>query len=459
VQSIWGGEGVSVNDVNLENVLPLRYQERIANSIENLYNAAMAQKDPFSLYQYFNHHDYRIIVGLKYLTKLARTMGVYSKLEPVLSFGLGTNDVSAAEVAKVYQTFAAGKTYRFYKDGPDNQLNFIRRIEDREGNVIYEPEKKAFQLVDPCYAAQMGEILKKVVTHGTGRRARGELYLDYSDPSVLDKDGKPKENRVGVPAFGKTGTTNDYTTAYFAGFVPYPTTANEPLDFMNHQYVIASYVGFDLNKSMRRGGFRISGAMGALPIWTDYAKAMLKELNYKDFLDPKSEKMLGLQSWPTSIPPCTSPTAVDMPGGLVLQGGGDADTYQFTNFDKEGEVFQNEFARSSTVRSYVNLATVLSGGARTPRRAFQPFMKPDATQTGPKIIDGQGSPGSTQQNPAPVLPVMDTAAVEKKDGSAQTEKSGAPSGSVTRPAAKGEPEKKNDGKSEEGTGPQTDELW
>lgn len=461
VQSIWGGEGVSVNDVNLEGILPLRYQERIAASIENLYNAAMAQKDPFSLYQYFNHHDYRIIVGLKYLTKLARTMGVYSKLEPVLSFGLGTNDVSVSEVAKVYQTFADGKTFRFYKDGPDNQLNFIRRIEDRDGNVLFEPEKKAFQLVDPCYAAQMGEILRKVVTHGTGRRARGELYLDYTPEGGAEKDAKVKEQRISVPAFGKTGTTNDYTTAYFAGFIPYPTKANEPLDYMNHQYVIASYVGFDFNKSMRRGGFRISGAMGALPIWTDYAKAMLKELKYKDFFDPKSENLLGLQTWPTSIPPCTAPTAVDMPGGLVLQGGGDADSFEFTNFDKTGEVFQNEFARSSTVRSYVNLATVLSGGARTPRRAFQPFNKPDTAQAGPKIIEGQTSSGTAPQNPAPVLPVMDTAAA-KTDGSAQVEKekTGAPTAEATTTPGPGEPEKKVDReKAGEDAGVQTDEMW
>ncbi len=405
VQAIWGGGGVSMEEVNLGGFLPLRYYDRMAQSIEDLYQSVMAQKDPHSLYQYFNHHDFRLIVGLKYLTNLARAMGVYSKLEPVLSFGLGTNDVSVAEVAKVYQTFTSGKTYRFYNEGPDNQLNFIRRIEDRDGKLLYEPKKQEFQLVDPCFASQMGEILRKVVTHGTGRRARSELYLEY--PGV----NPTQPRRIGVPAFGKTGTTNDYTTAYFAGFVPYPVKPNEALDPMIHSHVIASYVGYDMNKGMRRGGFRISGAIGALPIWTDFAKAMFKENSYSNFLDPNTPEMANVQVWPTHGHTCASPVSVDLPQGLVMQNSGEGDSFEFTNFEKEGEVFQNEFARSANVRSYVNLATVTSGGARVPRRAFQPYMRADSAAGGPKIIEGQpyknGEP--TSETVIPVLPVMDSA--------------------------------------------------
>jgi penicillin-binding protein 1A len=408
VQAIWGNGGVVMNEVNLDGFLPLRYYERIAQNIEEQYANVMSQKDQYSSFQYYNHHDFKIILGLKYLTKLARAMGVTSKLEPVLSFGLGTNDVSAAEVSKIYQTFANGKTYRFYKDGPDNQLNFIRRIEDREGKVIYEPERKAFQLVDACYSAQMGEILRKVVTHGTGRRLRGELYLDYDQPVAEGSKDPAKVQRIGVPAYGKTGTTNDYTTAYFAGYVPYPTKANEPLDAMQHQYVIASYVGYDMNKSMRRGGFRISGAMGALPIWTDYAKALVKDLKFKDFLDPSSPNMAGYQTWPIATAPCSTPLNVDLTGGLVLQGSGDQDSVEFTNFDKEGETFHDEFARSASVRANVNVATVLSGGARTPRRAFQPYNKVNSDNSDPKIIEGKSGPAdAAAQGSSPVLPVME----------------------------------------------------
>ncbi|MBC7660983.1 MAG: transglycosylase domain-containing protein [Chitinophagaceae bacterium] len=468
VQAIWGNGGVVLNEVNLDGYLPLRYYERLAQNIEENYANVMAQKDQYSTFQYFNHHDFKIILGLRYLTKLARAMGVTSKLEPVLSFGLGTNDVSAAEVSKIYQTFADGKTYRFYKEGPDNQLNFIRRIEDRSGKVLFEPEKKVFQLVDSCYAAQMTEILRKVVTHGTGRALRGELYLDYDQPVPEGSKDKAKNLRIGYPAFGKTGTTNDYTTAYFAGFIPYPVKKDEPLDPMQHQYVIASYVGYDLNKSMRRGGFKIAGAVGALPAWSGLAKALIKQGKFKEFLDPSSPNMVGYQSWPTVSAACATPLSVDLPAGLVLQGGGEAESYEFTNSDKEGETYHDEFARSASVRANVNVATVLSGGARTPRRAFQPFMKFDSDKNGPKLIDGKanGSLG-VPASPAPVLPVMENdkgapgvvpvaAPVEAKNPAPVT--ASAPSKTKEKAV---EPEKKLDPakKTEEDSGIQNDELW
>lgn len=479
VQAIWGNGAVAMEDVALGGFLPLRYYDRIAQSIEELYQTVMSQKDQYSLYQYFNHHDFRIIVGLKYLVQLSRAMGVYSKLEPVLSFGLGTNDVSVAEVAKVYQTFTSGKTFKFYNEGSDNQLNFIRRIEDREGNVLYEPKKQAFQLVDPCYASQTSEILRKVVTHGTGRRARGELYLEY--PS--DKPEQPR--KLGIPAYGKTGTTNDYTTAYFAGFVPFPVKPNEPMEPMINSHIIASYVGYDFNKAMRRGGFRISGAYGALPVWTDFAKAMIKETGYQELFDLNQPELAQVQVWPIANPSCASPVSVDLPQGLVMQGGGDAENFEFTNFEKEGEVFQNEFARSASVRSWISLATVLSGGSRVPRRAFQPFMRPDGTGSeGPKIIEGQpykeGAPAPTTA--IPTLPVMESAPATGAAPAANSPVATAPSNpgegptAAAAPAAaapisrtdptpvappRQEPEKRVDPgkKIEEDAGLQDDELW
>ena len=60
-----------------------------------------------------------LVFGIMNLVNLAHAMGVTSKIEPVLSFPLGTNDVTLAEVAKIYQTFVSGKTYRYYEDGWD----------------------------------------------------------------------------------------------------------------------------------------------------------------------------------------------------------------------------------------------------------------------------------------------------------------------------------------------------
>ena len=207
----------------------------------------MGEKDEFGLQHYFRHHDFKIAIGLRYLVDLCRAMGVYSKLEPVLSFGLGTNDVSVTEVAKIYQTFSNGKIYKFFDADPRNQIEFHKSVLRIVMEMFFTRQrKKETQLVDECYATQISEILRKVVTHGTGKRAR-ELYVE------LENDGAKSDGagKVRVPAFGKTGTTNDYRTAYFAGYVPFPTERSS-LDSVKDSYVIASYVGYDFNKSMKK---------------------------------------------------------------------------------------------------------------------------------------------------------------------------------------------------------------
>ena len=396
VQAIWGsmdnmggGSNIKLEDVLLDAYLPLKYYGLIKSGIEDRYRVVMEQKDEYSLYQYFHHHDFRTSVGLKYLVDLGKAMGVYSNLEPVLSFGLGTNEVSVAEVAKIYQTFKSGKTYRFFKEGPQNQLNFVKRVEDRDGNILFEAQKEEFQLVDPCYAAQMGEVLRKVVTHGTGRRARGELYIDLRE--VTGFASGSKKGKVRIPAFGKTGTTNDYTTAYFAGYVPYPTEQRQPLDHMSSSNVIASYVGYDLNQTMQRGPFKISGAMGALPIWTDYAKGLIKVKKYSNYLDKFDLSLISKQVWPLKYHECTSGTKVDLPRGTVIRTSQEQDkeVFGFTNFAKDGETFLNEFSRTRSINSYVQLAIKSDESGRSLRRMFQPFHRPDEEQVGVKDVEGE----------------------------------------------------------------------
>ena len=187
MQAIWAPGGffmeaaVKLEDVNIDSWLPKSYFEALERYTTERYQEVGNRSEPYDLHRYWQHHDFRIGLGLHYLVELTKAMGVESPLEPILSFPLGTNIVSVAEVAKVYQTFQEGKIYRYYEDGPPNQLNFIRRIEDREGNVLFEPKRQEIQLVKPEFAAQMGEVLRRVVTHGTGRRARGELYVTLGD--------------------------------------------------------------------------------------------------------------------------------------------------------------------------------------------------------------------------------------------------------------------------------------
>ncbi|MCX6126610.1 MAG: hypothetical protein NTV34_17900, partial [Proteobacteria bacterium] len=173
-------------------------------------------------------------------------------------------------------------------------------------------------------------------------------------------------------AFGKTGTTNDYTNAYFAGFFPVPTVKGAPLDF-NNFYTIASYVGYDLNKMMRRGGVKVSGGIGALPTWIEYAKGMMDILKYKDYVDELDISVAKRGEWPMKYDDKLSvPVAADLARGIVLsKPEGDGEVFETTNIAKTGETFFNEFAIGNTVKSVVRSPSDGRGGIG---RFFSPFI-------------------------------------------------------------------------------------
>ncbi|MCB9228561.1 MAG: transglycosylase domain-containing protein [Deltaproteobacteria bacterium] len=392
IQAIWGhsyeehgvGGGVlSVEQVKLAGYLSAETFESLRNLVQQQMDQVLLVQDSYQLNRYYEHFDFRIGLGLHYLVELSRAAGVYSKLEPVLSFPLGSNDVTASEVAKLYQTFISGKTYRFYREGPDNQINFIRRIEDRNGKVLFEPKAMEHQLVDPVFAIQMREILRKVITHGTGRWARGELYVTLPPSAQMEEETQQKDDqplRVRIPCFGKTGTTNDYLTSYFAGFIPYPVSWGKPLDPEN-SYIISSYVGYDFNRVMRRGRQRIYGGLGALPMWADFGRQILESQSYVDMMDPLDLNVLANKEWPLrpAVDGHIAPWLVDLPRGLILRTSRqqDVEVWNTTDIETTGETWQNLFAPGTSVKSVVMLPGQNDGNSWKISRLFGPFSEPN----------------------------------------------------------------------------------
>ncbi len=82
-----------------------------------------------------------------------------------------------------------------------------------------------------------------------------------------------------VPAFGKTGTTNDYRNAAFFGYVAAPRDDGKGFDPAKG-YVIGVYSGFDDNTAMTRRGFRGTGANAAVPAWLGIAQSLVKLKNF-----------------------------------------------------------------------------------------------------------------------------------------------------------------------------------
>ena len=103
---------------------------------------------------------------------------------------------------------------------------------------------------------------------GTGKSARDAVKL----------------HNVPIPSFGKTGTANRFTNSSFIGFIPGPNRETGQLD-MNEGYVIATYVGFDDNRPMKVKRLEIYGASGALPLWIDTARAIVRSEAYTKHLE------------------------------------------------------------------------------------------------------------------------------------------------------------------------------
>ena len=218
--------------------------------------------DPYdwSLLQY--HPDMRTLVGLRYMGLLAKTYGIQEPLPPVLSMPLGAVDISLEEAATMYQGVMDGQAWSFpgrTADGdvasPRHPTQLISEIWDAEGRLLYEARAVPRPMADPGPGRLVGDILRNVVRWGTGRRALTSVTIDGAV----------------VPVAGKTGTTNGYRNAAFAGFVP---KASADGWRWAEGFTLVSYVGNDDNTPMRRRAIRLQGSNGALPVWMGAAQGL-----------------------------------------------------------------------------------------------------------------------------------------------------------------------------------------
>ena len=236
-----------------------------ASSVRALRSAIDGRKarssmlDPWDPELLFLHPDFRTMLALKFLAAQAGALGVEGDIPPVLSLPLGAVDVRLEEAVTLYSGMLTGLRWRIpgerYEAGavPGTRVrrgvpasrdatSLISEIRDRDGNVLYRAVPEVVQASDPVSAALTEDILRNVVRHGTGQRARAAA--------------------PGWPLAGKTGTTNDYRNAAFLGQVPRVADGE-----VVGRYTLGVYVGYDDNRRMARGTTRLGGPNGALPAW------------------------------------------------------------------------------------------------------------------------------------------------------------------------------------------------
>ncbi len=183
-----------------------------------------------------------LTVGPEKVVEMARKFGISSPLRAVPSLALGSSEVNLLELTTAYSVFR--------NQGILVEPNPIIRIEDRNGRVLFEPERKAEEVIPASLAYVMTDMLEEVVNAGTAtRRVRGKGWLGT--------------------AAGKTGTTDDYTDAWFLGFTP--------------EIVVGVWVGFDERKSIGPG---MAGSRAALPIWYGTMKSLSDSTNTEPFYLP-----------------------------------------------------------------------------------------------------------------------------------------------------------------------------
>lgn len=165
-------------------------------------------------------------VGLNEAAAMATRLGL-APPPRVPSMVLGSGEVSLLGMTTAYTAFANG--------GLIHEPVFVRRVEDRDGNVLWQHQSDSRRALSETTAFLMADMLADVVNRGTGARARSEGFT--------------------LPAGGKTGTTDDYKDAWFVGFTP--------------SLVTGVWTGFDRPRTIAPGGYATSLAV---PIWARFMK-------------------------------------------------------------------------------------------------------------------------------------------------------------------------------------------
>jgi len=167
-------------------------------------------------------------IGIKTVIEYAERFGITARLPPYLPVALGSAEITLMEQTSAYSVFP--------DDGVRVTPRYITKVTDYEGRVLEENYPEVKDVISARTARIMTAMLREVVLHGTAAAAA----------------------KMPFPIAGKTGTTNDFTDAWFVGFSPAITCG--------------VWMGFDEKKTL---GAKETGAHAALPIWMNFMSVAL----------------------------------------------------------------------------------------------------------------------------------------------------------------------------------------
>lgn len=387
---------LNASSLLLDGIVPLSIIDTINFEIAKKWKEL--QSAP-ALEKLFWNADFRYSIAMYYAANMVNEMGVLEPLKWVPSFSLGSNDVTLANLALMYQTFLTGKTFRYFNTAQTNQLLLIKRIEDANGNLLWEAKAKEHQLLDSFYSAPTLNTLRGTVTAGTGYILNKSVILRSNDEEV---DKQLLSAPIKVPAFGKTGTTNEYRNGTYIGFLPYPATKGDILS-PDNSYTIATYIGYDSNEPMIRKGYHVYGG-AAIPAWEEIAVAIIKDQDYADKLDWKFLQSKKAHVVPFDYGSGLSQVIVPIHSWVSV-------STQDPEEDSKSQVdnpYANDYSETGQRLFKVYLQGSTSDGVFIPKRKVS-FYSPSPLPTSPVISLGTSETGSEsdERQPAnsPIIPV------------------------------------------------------
>ncbi|MFC0632890.1 penicillin-binding protein 1A [Brevundimonas balnearis] len=232
-------------------------------------------------------------IGMSQIVRSAERFGVADDLPANLSVSLGAGETTPYRLTAAYATFVNG--------GRRIDPYMIEVVQDRDGETIYRADgrscrecRRGFsgqasprlnprgeQIIDPITAYQISSMLEGVVQRGTAASARG----------------------LGRWVGGKTGTTNEYRSAWFVGF----TT----------DIVVGIFIGFDDNRPLGSGE---TGTTAAVPVFIEFMQTALEERPARPFVRPRNAIFRTVNGIEEAFRPGTERARVEERAPEVVEG-------------------------------------------------------------------------------------------------------------------------------------------
>jgi len=218
--------GATPDDIIVD--APASFGSYAPHNYENDFKGAMTLTNAFAESRNVPAVKLAARVGIRKVIEMAHRFGVTSEIPPYLPIALGAADITLEEQVTSYSVFP--------NDGIRVKPRLIRKVTNADGITLWEDAPAVDEIISQQTARTMMTLFRAVTAHGTGAAAA----------------------QLNHPIGGKTGTTSDFTDAWFLGFSPSVTCG--------------VWVGYDSRQTL---GEKETGARAALPIWLQIMKVAI----------------------------------------------------------------------------------------------------------------------------------------------------------------------------------------